>query len=179
MNSTPSLLEIVVPTSFPAVIPLLVGLFTFTVYYVYQMALPKPIPGIPCNKAAAKSILGDLLAMLEAKAKSGGTDAFDYVCNLPLEKNTPIFQIFAKLFSKPWVLLTDFREAQDIMTRRTKEFDHSQFFADLFAGVIPYHHTRMKSTDPQFKVNRELVRDLMIPAFLHDVRSVTNLQPRT
>ena len=29
------------------------------------------------------------------------------------------------------VVLSDFREAQDIMTRRTREFDRSDFFGDL------------------------------------------------
>jgi len=169
MDNIQALLLRVASAPFPAMLPLVAGLIALTLYAAYRMALPKPIPGIPYNKAAAKSILGDLPALLEAKAKSGGTDALSYVCNQPLEHNTPIFQVFPKPFGKPWVLLTDFREAHDILTRRIKEFDRSKFFKDVFAGVIPYHQIRLNSTDPQFKVNRLLVRDLMTPAFLHQV----------
>lgn len=60
--------------------------------------------------------------------------------------------------------------------RRTKEFDRSNFFGDIFAGTIPDHHIRKLSQDPKFKSNRALVKDLMTPAFLNNV---SNRSPAT
>lgn len=151
-------------------VPLAIGLIAFGLYVAYRMLLPKPIPGIPYNKDAAENLFGDVPAIMKQMAESGGQDFWSYVCNQPARHSTPIFQVWARPFGKPWVILTDFREAQDIMLRRTKEFDRSSFFGDLFAGTIPNHHIRKQSIDPKFKASRALVKDLMTPAFLHDVR---------
>ncbi|KAK0701274.1 cytochrome P450 [Lasiosphaeris hirsuta] len=69
-----------------------------------------------------------------------------------------VVQIFMTPFGRPWVLVSDFWEAQDIMMRRTREFDKSSLTKDSFSALLPnYQH------------NRELVKDLMTPAFLDQV----------
>lgn len=159
----------------PTTVPLAIGIIAVALYVAYRMLLPKPIPGIPYNKEAAENLFGDVPFIMKEMAESGGGEFWKYVCSQPSRHNTPIFQVWARPFGKPWVLLTDFRESQDIMMRRTKEFDRSTFFGDLFAGTIPNHHIRKQSTDPKFKSNRALVKDLMTPAFLHDVSSLTRV----
>jgi len=137
------------------------------VYLIRRCLLFKPIPGIPYNKAAAHSILGDIPEMISYMNATG--EVFEWMTSQIERHNSPIVQVFARPFSKPWVFISDFQESQDILMRRTKEFDRSAFFGDIFLGVFPDHHISKKSKDPHFKSNRALLKDLMTPAFLHDV----------
>jgi len=154
-------------------LPMLVGILAVAIYVAYRLALPTPIPGIPYNKEAAKHIFGDVPSIIRAVSETN--EIWTWFAAQAVKHNSPIVQIFGKPFSKPWVFLTDFREAQDIMMRRTKEFDRSNFAGDLFVGVIPDHQISKLSSDPKFKSNRELIKDLMTPTFLNDVRE----KPRT
>lgn len=52
LSTTTSLPWMAVLIPFTAILPLL--------YVLYQIILPKPIPGIPYNKHAAKSLFGDI-----------------------------------------------------------------------------------------------------------------------
>lgn len=81
---------------------------------------------------------------------------------------SPIIQLFTRPLAKPWVVITDFREAQDILLRRTKEFDRSDMVGDAFLGLMPEHHIFMKTNDI-FKRNRQWLKDLMTHDFLHQV----------
>ncbi|KAJ5502468.1 Cytochrome P450 [Penicillium fimorum] len=83
--------------------------------------------------------------------------------------NSPIVQVFVNPLTKTWVILTEFRESQDIMLRRTKEFDRSEEFGNIFKSLIPDHHISMRMTNPQFKAHRRLIQDSMTPAFLNEV----------
>ena len=82
--------------------------------------------------------------------------------------NSPVVQVFMRPFGgRPWVILSDFREAQDIMTKRTREFDRSDFFGDLFTSLLPHHHVHMPTGD-EWRSHRKLVGDLMSPGFLSE-----------
>lgn len=69
----------------------------------------------------------------------------------------------------PWVVVTDPFESQDILLRRTKEFDRSGFFGDLINGILPEQHIQFLSTDDRFKKNRQLINHLMAPTFISQV----------
>jgi hypothetical protein len=148
-------------------IPLAVFGAGIILYLVYQWALPKPLAGIPYNKASSQRLLGDIPEMMVAIQKTDSL--WPWVASLPTRYNSPIFQIWARPFSAPWVMLYDFRESQDILLRRTKEFDRSPLLTDLFSGILPDHHISKLSADPKFKHNRALLKDLMTPRFLHEV----------
>jgi hypothetical protein len=137
------------------------------VYTAYQWVLPKPIPGIPYNKVAAQRLLGDIPDMVAHVNKTGTISPWITIQALKL--NSPIIQLWARPFSKPWVIVYDFKESQDILLRRTKEFDRSDFFGEVFLGLVPDHHISKRSSDPKFKHNRALVKDLMTPGFLNEV----------
>jgi hypothetical protein len=144
----------------------LVGVSIF-VYMAYQWALPKPIPGIPYNKASAQRLLGDIPDMVAHVNKTATISPWITIQALKL--NSPIIQLWVRPFSKPWVIVYDFKESQDILLRRTKEFDRSDFFGEVFRGLVPDHHISKRSSDPKFKHNRALVKDLMTPGFLNEV----------
>jgi cytochrome P450 len=135
-------------------------------YLIRRALIPKPIPGIPYKKASAERLLGDGFPLLKWKAEHG--EMFGYVANLAYELNTPIFQMFARPGGKPWVVLADHREAHDIMVRRTKEFDRSKFFGDIWVPVVPQMHAHMPTGD-EWRAHRRLLGDTMSPSFLNEV----------
>lgn len=157
------------PSSSPVVNLLgALALVTLLAYVAYRQALPKPFPGIPYNATAAKSVLGDLPELLST-VKTG--DVRDFFGGMTARLNSPIVQFFGAPFTKPTILISDFRTAQDILLRRAKEFDRPPSQIDALKGVIPNHHIAMMTTDPQFRKNRELVKDLMTPNFLNTVNA--------
>ncbi|KAI1360925.1 cytochrome P450 [Xylaria arbuscula] len=134
---------------------------------LYRLCLPRPIPGIPCNENSAKRIFGDVPDMKNHIRAGGGM--FSWISSQVVKMNSPIIQIFLRPFSAPWVVIADFRESQDILMRRTREFDRGDDFADLVGGITPEHHIVMKSAESGYKSHRRLIQDLMTPSFLNDV----------
>lgn len=137
-------------------------------YLAYRRALPKPLTGIPYNKAAAASVLGDLP---ELWTQLRTRDLRGWFGGLARRLNSPIVQVFGRPGQRPTLVISDFRTTQDILLRRTKEFDRPGNQVAALRGVIPNHHIAMLTSDPQFRRNRELVKDLMTPNFLHTVNA--------
>ncbi|OJD32234.1 cytochrome p450 monooxygenase [Diplodia corticola] len=71
--------------------------------------------------------------------------------------------------SLPWVVVTDPFESQDILLRRTKEFDRGSFFGEVIGGILPEQHSWRKSNETRFKENRNLINHLMAPSFITQV----------
>ena len=143
-----------------AVSAVIIGLLS-VLYLAYQWALPTPLPGIPYNEGAAKKIMGDAAELAQVR-KNGGLPRA-WIPKQNPKHNSPIVQLFLAPFSKPTLIISDFRESQDVLLRRGKEFDRGARHIDTFQGIVPWHHIAMKTRDPQFKANRELVKDLMPP----------------
>ncbi len=124
-------------------------------YLTYRRLLPKPLPGIPYNKEATKTLLGPMV-----KHMADTQELFNWVAAQNIKLNSPIVQVFGRPFARPWVVVADYREAQDVLLRRTKEFDRSNFFGDVFLGLVPKHHISMKSDYQEFKQHRRWLQDL-------------------
>ncbi|KAK0647797.1 Cytochrome P450 27C1 [Lasiodiplodia hormozganensis] len=144
----------------------LLAMSMLALYRVYLWLLPKPMPGIPYNHEAVTSIFGDIPSIVAEVGKTNGLMAW-------LQKQTerhraPLVQVFMWPFSKPALLLSDFRESQDILLHRTKDFDRSTFAGDIFGGIAPNFHI-VKRTGPEWKAHRRLLQDLMTPSFLDNV----------
>lgn len=129
---------------------------------IYCYILPKPIQGIPYNSEAVRSPLGDVPAVINDKK-----GVVDWLLDQAHRHNRPICQVFLRPFGRPFVLISDFREAHDIMLRR-KEWDRSDFTIELLGGHAPYHHINQK-TNQVWKTQRRLLQDLMMPKFLNNV----------
>ncbi|KIV86698.1 hypothetical protein PV11_02296 [Exophiala sideris] len=138
-------------------------------YLAYRWALPKPIPGIPYNASAAKSIFGDVPSIVSYMSKTDRL--WPWIMQQNIIHQSPIAQVFARPFAAPWVLISDFRESQDICLRRTHEFDRSKFVIDAFVGLVPDMRITMHSTEERFKTCRNLLKDLMTPGFLNEVEA--------
>lgn len=133
-------------------------------FLLYLQALPKPIPGIPYNKDSATKLFGDGQAYLK-HFKEGGTFA-TYCQSVVKSLDSPLVQIFIQPFKQPLLVLADFGESQALMRRN--DFDRSDDMADMLVGIMPDLHLAMK-TDAGWKAQRLLVKDLMIPSWLHSV----------
>ncbi|KAF4429616.1 Cytochrome P450 3A14 [Fusarium acutatum] len=136
-------------------------------FYLYNLALPKPIPGIPYNQSATKRLLGDLPDLFKHQKQTGEQRRWFALQNQKF--NSPVCQVFIRPFGKPRVILSDFREAYDILSKRLREFDRSERAREAFAGIIPHQMLAYQTVDPKFKKHRELMRDLMSPKFLNQV----------
>lgn len=114
-------------------------------------------------------MLGDMPTLWRAKYRR------TWVQEHPRSHGVAISQVFLNPFSwarhNSTVLLTDHREVLDILSRRTKEFDRSKLNERVVGMVAPNFHYTMMSSDPRFKLQRELLKDIMTPAFLSNVRS--------
>lgn len=132
-------------------------------YGLYQWLLPKPVPGIAYSPKATKSLFGDAPGMIKEVSVTG---EFRVWCaNQVKQMNSPICQVFIRPFSKPWILLADFRESKDILMRR-REFDKSSFLAQGMACMGSFHG--IYTTGDKFKSNRQLIQDLMTTSFLNN-----------
>lgn len=167
LQKTVDLLSRAPPGTGLAVGAVFVGLFLV----LLRLARPKPIPGIPHNVEAANSVFGDLPEFRAAPNRR------EWWVTQIKKHQSPLVQVFLRPFGHPWVLLADHWEAADIFSRRLKEFDRADETIAAFEGIIPSHHMTMRSSNPQFKRNKELVRDLMSASFLQDV-GITSLYAR-
>ncbi|ELR06955.1 hypothetical protein GMDG_08189 [Pseudogymnoascus destructans 20631-21] len=102
--------------------------------------------------------------MVEATSKTKEMFAWMMEQNVKLE--SPIIQLFTRPFGKPLVVIADFREAQDIMVRRTKEFDRSKFFSEVSGAISPKSHFSMP-TNSEFRQHRKWIQGVMGMGFLH------------
>jgi hypothetical protein len=132
-------------------------------YLCYIWALPKPVPGIPYNRGAASRILGDLTEGLQQAS------FIRWVIEQPIKHQSPITQLFLGPFSKPVLLVSDFEETENILLRRSHDFDVSGLRNDIFTGVMPNAAISKFTDDPAFKRNRELTKGLMSPNILKTV----------
>ncbi|ETS86662.1 hypothetical protein PFICI_00490 [Pestalotiopsis fici W106-1] len=140
-----------------------VAFLAIAAYSLYRWLLPKPLPGIAYNAKAVRSLFGDGPDMLQEISL---THEFGVWCADQVERlGAPICQVFVRPFAKPWILVSDFRESQDILTRRTKEFDKSSFITNAMASLGDFHPRFL--TNQKFKASRGWLQDLMTPSFLH------------
>ncbi|TDZ35852.1 Cytochrome P450 monooxygenase TRI13 [Colletotrichum spinosum] len=137
----------------------------FLLYSLYQWALPKPIPGIPYDPRSIRGIFGDLPNLAGEFALTG--DLSSWFHRRAAGFDSPVCQVFLRPLAPPVVLLSDFREAQDICMRR-REFDRGSMMRDIFKGPTPNHQITML-TGEEWKSHRRLLQDLMSPPFLRDV----------
>ncbi|KAH0131738.1 hypothetical protein KCU67_g16722, partial [Aureobasidium melanogenum] len=118
------------------------------------------------NKDTAGTILGDLPEFLNYVKQNNG-QAVNW-WHMQVEKHdSPIIQLFLKPFGRPTIIVADFREAQDVLLRRSKEFDRSKAFDNAFSGVLPHHHISQKTTD-KVKAQKRLLADTMSASFLNE-----------
>ncbi|KAF2226092.1 cytochrome P450 [Elsinoe ampelina] len=157
-------LEQIAPSTYlgAAVVAVLLGL-------LYYATLPKPIPGIPYNKKHANRLFGVVPDLIRHVSKTN--TLVDFLTAQGQELDTPIFQTFFGPFVKPAVMMTDYRENYDILTKRAPEFDRSKIFEDFFSGLAPDHHIHMP-TNARWKAQRKLLADTMSATFLHNVAAV-------
>ncbi|KAM0327597.1 hypothetical protein ACHAQA_005890 [Verticillium albo-atrum] len=138
-------------------IPLVVTILLLLPLTVYL--LQRPLPDIPRTPWA--SLITDIPALIRSPT------GLSYLTSLPSIHQNPLCQVSLKPFSQPYLLLTDYREAHDILLRR-REWDRSDYSISLLGGIAPRHHINLKH-GPAWSAHRRILADTMSPGFLHDV----------
>ncbi|KAK3680824.1 cytochrome P450 [Podospora appendiculata] len=128
--------------------------------------LPQPLPGIPYNKQSARSPLGDAPDMFREVRRTRELNV--WLAKQVDKLQAPLVQVFVQPFSKPWLLVADSVEGQDILMRRP-EFDRSDLITDGMR-VLDGFHARFK-TGTLTKTNKAWLQDLMTPSFLNNIVS--------
>lgn len=137
-----------------------------SVYLIYRLALPKPIPGIPYNKTSASRLLGDI-PDLAADTKRRG-DVYLWFLDQNMRAGRVMNQIFIQPFGPPAIILADGRETRDILVNRTADFDRSHLVRNLLRPVVGRAQITLP-TGPTWKAHRRLVQDTMSAKFLNNV----------
>ncbi|OAQ71843.1 cytochrome P450 monooxygenase [Purpureocillium lilacinum] len=149
----------------PCLLPYVLGswIIVALLAVLYRAALPKPLPGIPYNQESVGRIFGDLKDMRKAKYRR------QWIWSQPRQHGAPLSQAFLFPFRRPTVIVSDYRTAVDICSRRIKEFDRGTRNRECVGVTAPNFHFTMESRDPRFRMHREILRDLMSPWFLNEV----------
>ncbi|KAF7190024.1 Cytochrome P450 monooxygenase [Pseudocercospora fuligena] len=135
-------------------------------WLAYRALLPKPIPGIPYDEKSARRILGDIPDAMKHRAET--KELLSFLSKRIKELDSPIIQLSMRPFGgRPWVIINDGREAQDILVRRGREFDRSDFFRMVFEQLFPKNQGVMYTND-EWRHNRRLMADAMSPNFLNN-----------
>lgn len=151
------------PTSITVIILVCIG----TIYWLFRKAYPQPLPGIPYNHHATQTIMGDLAELGERQKDVQGMRP--WFLEQAHRHNSAITQLFLGPFSKPAILLSDYREVNDILSHRDAVDFKRGKKVEVFSGILPHAHPAMETFDPRFREARDLVRDLMAPSFLNNV----------
>ena len=133
---------------------------------IHRSILPRPLPDIPYSTEASKRIWGHLSDFLANPNDRG------WILKEGIKLRSPVFQLFVGPFSKPIVIVMNPASLRDVAFRSTKEFDRSRMHMRATGPIAPEQQLSLHATDPRFKRNRELIRDLMGPTFLHKVSSI-------
>lgn len=146
---------------------ILIGLaLVFCLYLVLRAALPKPLPGIPYVPGSEKNFLGNLPLALAHQKNAGRFSSYFYQ---PAEHlQVPLLQVFMRPFSRPWLLLCDGREAQDLMTRRAHEFEYADFAIDLHRAAWPETLASLK-TNERWRANRRMMGETATSMYINTV----------
>ncbi|GKT43285.1 cytochrome P450 monooxygenase TRI13 [Colletotrichum spaethianum] len=146
----------------------IVGVLVLTLcFWVVRLAYRRPLPGIPYNRDAAKRLMGDLAELGEWEKNGKGIRP--WFLAQAHRHNSALTQIFLGPFAQPAVLVSDYREVNDILSHRDAVDFKRGKKVDVFSGLLPHAFPAMETFDPRFKSSRDLVRDLMAPSFLNTV----------
>lgn len=114
-NKVNMTLDSPVGSSYYRTVVVAAGIFA-VLYFFHRRARHRPLPGIPYNIDAAKRFAGDLAEIQQRKRESASIRP--WFLEQAHRHQSAIVQIFLGPFARPSVIVSDFREANDILTQR-------------------------------------------------------------
>lgn len=133
---------------------------------LYRSLFPVPLPGIPYNVEATRRPLGDV-GQIKARGRIT-RETTEGMFAVARQLGSPIAQLLLTSFSRKVVVVDDPREAEDILTRRNREFDRSVLTSQFFVPLFP-RSTISQPTTPALKAQKRLWAGAMRTAFLDRV----------
>ena len=129
-------------------------------YLLYKWLLPHPLQGIPYDEKSAGKLLGDTPDML--REVSVTREIHVWLLKKVNQFQEPLCQVFIEPFCRPWVVLADPVEAQNVLTRRP-EFDRSGMDKIGLSPLDGFHSRH--DMGEVWKTARAWVQDLASPSF--------------
>ncbi|KAH7461729.1 hypothetical protein FOMA001_g18908 [Fusarium oxysporum f. sp. matthiolae] len=127
---------------------------------------PKLLDGLPHNRVSANRIFGDVSDVVAYTSKTQEQSEALFLINR--KADSPIAQFLTPSISNSSVLIDDPREAEDILKRRSREFDRSGTTARFFKYLLP-QCSIVQYTTPSLKAQKRLWADSMSTKFLRRV----------
>lgn len=142
-------------------------------FFVHLSLIPKPIPGIPYKRFSHLQPWGDLGSLGIHAGLGFGGEVFDWFSSQCLELKAPLVQVFMPTMSTthPVLILSDLREIEDIVTRRTSEVDRAEMMHTWFGLLAPTASIGLNSKHEGFRQQRRLWSAMLSPIFLMNVVS--------
>lgn len=142
------------------------GVFV-ALFWLFRQLYPKPYPGIPYNRSSANRIAGDIPDLIPLlKATNEFSDPLFTVSTQKLW--APIGQFLFPGIRRPFIVLEDPREIEDILIRRNKEFDVAPMAVEMYGPMFPNALVAQYST-PELKAQKRLWVDAGNAEFLRAV----------
>ncbi|RYP51974.1 hypothetical protein DL768_002770 [Monosporascus sp. mg162] len=113
------------------------------VWYLVYESPEEVIARLPVRGSRRLAAAARLIQLLVLKWRDESKEMWSYLAKLAVDLETPIFQMFMRPLGKPWVVVADFRESEDIQLRRQGEFDRSTFLGEVFGPLLPHSHVGM------------------------------------
>jgi cytochrome P450 len=139
-----------------------VALSVAGIYVVYRrLLLPKPLPGIPYDREAAKKVFGDVTDLRT------DPDGLAQWCGKKLARSgTPICQALMGPLETPVVIVADVGDVRERLMGRS-EFDRSVYIIDR-VPLLGRFHLNLKTTE-EWRLARHWSKDLLTPQFMDGV----------
>ena len=139
--------------------------------FVHYLLMPRPIRGVPYNQLSRLQPWGDLGALGIYSGLGFGGEIYDWFSLQCLGLKSPLVQVFMPPISTthPVLILSDLREVQDIVTKRTNEVDRAGIMHTWFGLLAPRASIGLKSKTEGWRKQRSLWNVIVNPPFLKEV----------
>lgn len=144
--------------------------FVGILVWAFRQLYPKPWPGIPYNQTSANRIAGDIPYLIPLlKATNEFSDPLFTVKTQKLR--SPIAQFLFPGLRRPFIVLEEPREIEDILLRHGKEFETAPLVVEMYGPIFPnaliaqYSTPELRAQKRQWvdAVNTEFLRAAVAP----------------
>jgi hypothetical protein len=143
------------------------------VFQFRYLAITQRLRGVIYKKGFKLWLLGDIPSWAAHVWEK--EEIYTWMARQHVELDSLIIQVSVRPLSKSFIILSDYREMQDILRRRRKTFDRAEFMQRVFKTVISQGMIAFTSDNPKFHVNKQLVRGFMAPMILNEARNQNSL----
>jgi len=137
----------------------------------HSALIPRPIRGVPYDRLSYIQPWGHLGSLGLHSGLGFGGKVFDWFPLQCVALESPLVQTFIPSISRihPVLILSDLREIEDLVKRRTSQIDRADIMHTWFGLLVPKASIGLKSKSEGFRIQRSLWNVILSPKFLNEV----------